>query len=218
MIINANFSGGMSELFVTLTYKENMQDTEKLHNDYKKFTQRLRYKYKNIEMLAVVEPQERGAWHLHCLIKDKKGKQLYIPFEEMDKIWGHGATTTKRLVDCDNVGAYLTAYLTNLKTDYIEGMENCKKINVIELEGKSKAFIKNGRLSKYPAGMNIYRITSGIIKPQTEKMTYKEAKKKVQGTSPNFRQKKVITGKNEEGKDVTFQTIQYEQYNLNRKE
>ena len=42
-LINTNFHVNDSELFLTLTYAENMQDPERLYTDYKKFFMRLRY-------------------------------------------------------------------------------------------------------------------------------------------------------------------------------
>ena len=63
-MINNNFTGKPNELFVTLTYAKNMTDTKRLYTDMNKFIKRLKYKYKessDIDYLAVVEPQGRGA-------------------------------------------------------------------------------------------------------------------------------------------------------------
>ena len=58
----------------------------------------------------------KGAWHIHLLLKAMNVKHLYIPNDEIiAKLWGHGHTKTKRLNDVDNIGAYLSAYLTNLE-------------------------------------------------------------------------------------------------------
>ena len=46
-LINTNFHVNDSELFLTLTYAENMQDPERLYTDYKKFFMRLRYSLEN---------------------------------------------------------------------------------------------------------------------------------------------------------------------------
>lgn len=216
MIINANFEGGESELFITLTYTENMTNRKRLYSDYEAFTKRLRRRYPNLELLAITEPQKRGAWHLHVLAKDTTGARLYIHYDEIRQLWGNGATDTRRLQDCDNVGAYLTAYLTNLDTPYVEGMENSKEFQVVEIEGKKKAFIKGARLHLYPAGMKIYRATKGIIRPTVEKMAYEKAKEKARGSTPSFQQKIEILGL-EDGTERPLQTVQYQQFNTKRK-
>jgi len=215
MIINANFTGGDSELFITLTYAENMTDTQRLYRDYEAFTKRLRRKYPSLELLAITEPQERGAWHLHCLVKDTTGSVLYIHYDEIRELWGHGATDTRRLRDCDNIGAYLTAYLTNLEVPYSEGMENVKDLQIVEVGGKKKAYLKGARLRLYPACMKIYRATKGIIRPKEERMSYATAKAKARGCIPSFQQKIEVLGF-ENGKERLFQTVQYEQYNTKR--
>lgn len=143
MLINANFSGGPNELFITLTYADNVRDLGKVYRDFVVFFKRLKRRYKGykFEYIAVVEPQERGAWHLHVLIKADVGN-LYIPNEDIADMWGQGFTQTKRLEQVDNVGAYLSAYLT-------------------DMDG-----VKGKRLHYYPPFANIYRTSRGIKKPQ----------------------------------------------------
>lgn len=150
MIINANFFGGKNELFVTLTYAENMTDLNRLYDDFRRFMMRIRYRYKesDLEYIAVPEPQQRGAWHLHLLLKAENKEYLYIPNEEVAGLWRMGFTKTERLEKVDNVGAYLSAYLTDL---------------VDEKTGKK---CKGARLYLYPSGMNLYRCSRGIKKPQ----------------------------------------------------
>lgn len=44
-LINNNFCGAPNELFLTLTYKENMTDRERLYRDFDRFLKQLRYRY-----------------------------------------------------------------------------------------------------------------------------------------------------------------------------
>lgn len=92
-LINSNFYGEKNELFVTLTYRENMRNPKKLYNDLKNFIRNLKKYLKNQELLyiLVVEPQGRGAWHAHILIKnlswtDQKN-QWYIPKNKIEELW-----------------------------------------------------------------------------------------------------------------------------------
>ena len=141
-LINTNFHVNDSELFLTLTYAENMQDPERLYTDYKKFFMRLRYSLENRELayIAIAEPQGRGAWHLHVLLKSVDGKHLYIDNRQMQELWGLGWTETKRLKG-DNPGAYFVAYFQNTEEEHP---------GLIADPRKAKKFKKGGRLKFYP--------------------------------------------------------------------
>lgn len=161
-LIRCNFTEGSSnQLFITLTYAENMMDSKKLYDDFKNFYKKLKRKYKEhkFEYIAVAEPQERGAWHFHIMLKSDR--YLYIDNREMEKIWGHGWTTTERLKSND-VGTYYVAYFTNLETE-------CE----MDQEGKkSKKHIKGSRLHYYPKGFNFYRCSRGLKKPEISYSTW----------------------------------------------
>jgi len=210
-LINNNFSGGGNELHVILTYKENMRDTEKLYDDFRKFIQRLRYKYNNIssiDYISVIEPQERGAWHSHLLLRFNDLKSVYIKNKDMANLWGHGFVQVKSLKDVDNIGAYLSAYLSDVELNEENWTQALNK-EVKEVNGKK--YIKGGRLQMYPPGMNIFRKSSGIKYPERKMMKYKEAKKVVGGRDPHYQKSLFI--ENEEFQNI----ITYEQYNMLRK-
>lgn len=128
-------------LFVTLTYAENMTDTKRLYQDYRKFVQRLRYAYpgKIDGYLVAFEPQQRGAWHAHILIISRDAF-LRIPNRDMHRIWGHGFTKVQGVKNIRDIGSYLTAYLTNLK----EG-ERTKKGKRLEMYPRGFHFLRSSR-------------------------------------------------------------------------
>ena len=101
--------------WITLTYAENMTDTDRLYFDFKDFNKRFQYYckingYSKPEYIVMMEPQGRGAWHCHLLyIWDCKAP--YVANKTLRDLWGHGFVKIKKLDNCDNVGAYLTAYL-----------------------------------------------------------------------------------------------------------
>lgn len=203
-LINTNVTDPRFCKFITLTYKENMTDCEKLRHDLQLFMKRFRYYINNLknkkghllgldfEYISVIEPQERGAWHAHIIFVFNK-QIRFIDNSEVARIWSHGFTTTRRIDNVDNVGAYLTAYLadieitdsvTNESIQYIQS--DSSKINIKECfvpcydsvgnpKGKEKKkFIKGGRLHLYPKGFHLYRCSKGIKRPVTEYITYKE--------------------------------------------
>lgn len=227
-LINNNFQGNSNELFVTLTYGGNMTDTKRLYSDLDKFIKRLRYEYKaktSIDYITVVEPHKEGGWHCHLLLRFNDLDYIYIPnkFENKNpvdaplyNIWGHGYVRIQRLEKVDNVGAYLTAYLTDVELKNDEDIkENIERINDEGLKVKQtndgKMYIKGARLKYYPPGMNIYRKSKGIKMPDRQTMKYGKAKKKVaKGALPSYSRVYNVE------KNDFENTIVYEQYNLKR--
>lgn len=156
-IINTNFRGKYgegNETLITLTYHENMQDPQRLYYDLQKFMLKLKYHVGNIKYVTAVEPQGRGAWHAHILC------QQLAPGELVDKkliaqLWNHGIIVdVENLRECDNVGAYLTAYLSNTPED---AQANGHQVG--------KAVKKGNRLHMYPRGMHVYRASRNCEKP-----------------------------------------------------
>lgn len=215
-LINNNFYGQPNELHITLTYKENMTDTKRLYSDFDKFMKKMKYKYKSLtslDYLSVVEPQQRGAWHYHVLMRFNELDKVYIKSSELQAIWGQGFVKIKSLKDIDNIGAYLSAYLTDLEftVDKIDvAVREHLKIVEKDVEGQSKAIIKGGRLHMYPTGLNIFRKSKGIVYPDREEMLFSDIKKIVGSAKPHY-QKKYVIENDDFQNEITFL-----QYNLKK--
>lgn len=164
-LIRHNFTAGSeNQLFVTLTYAENMTDKDRLYKDFEKFFKKLKRRYKGIKFdyILVAEPQERGAWHVHLMLKGNK--PLYIHDAVIRELWGLGITQTERLKS-DDVGTYYVSYFTNLE---LEAKNN---------KTENKRYIKGARLHFYPSGMKLYRTTRGIKKPVEIEKSFDDVKK-----------------------------------------
>lgn len=169
-LIGANFVSNKinrkDQLWITLTYREDVNATDKnspeiVYKDFKRFIRKLREKYNStIEYIAVLEPQASGRWHLHVLMKTMNNSKLYIPNSDIEKLWGKGFTSTKRLKNSDNVSAYVMAYVSNIEID-LKSSDKGKAI--------SKKVIKGGRLSFYPKGIRIYRRSRNLVDPKIQK-------------------------------------------------
>lgn len=210
-LINNNFMGNENELFVTLTYAENMTCAKRLYADFDKFMKRLRYRYKNkstIDYISVVEPQSRGAWHCHVLMRFNELDSIYIANSSLRTLWGHGFVRVNRINNIDNIGAYLTAYLTDI--ELTEETICCLQPGMRIKDVMGKRYIKGGRVHMYPAGMNLYRRSRGIKSPKREKMSYKDAKRVVRATKPHYSKMYSIV-------DNDFENVIIcEQYNFKR--
>ncbi len=163
-LIRTNFTKkSKNQLFITLTYKENMTNEKQLYKDFDAFYKRLKRKLKEhkLEYIAVAEPQERGAWHFHIMLKSANKTNLYIDNKTLEQIWGNGYTDTQRLKS-DDVGSYYVAYFTDLLKEDEKG---------------NKKRVKGSRLNMYPKGFKFYRCSRGIKKPKEIKIQYKELEK-----------------------------------------
>lgn len=182
-IINANVVDPKMAKFITLTYADNMTDEKRLKRDTEFFIRKLKRRFGAIEYITAIEPQERGAWHYHMIVIFPE-KPPFIPNTLISDLWGYGFTSTQKIDDVDNVGAYLTAYLTDVAltpdTTHLT-FEGCE----IRTH-KDKRYIKGGRLQLYPKGMRIFRYSNGVKRPIIENMRYQEIKKEIGSAKPTY--------------------------------
>ena len=214
-LINTNFIGAPNELFITLTYRGDLQtnDTKRVYSDFKKFIMRLKYKYKgitSIDYINVLEPHATGNFHMHVLIRFNELKKVFIPNDELREIWGNGFVTIQSLKNVDNIGAYVSAYLSDIEIP--DSLGNHSDVIEKEVAGEKKKFLKGARLRFYPTGVNIYRASKGIKEAEKEKMSYEKALKKVGARNPNFKYGVELIDKEKEFRN----TLIKEQYNLKR--
>lgn len=210
-IINTNVTDVRRCRWITLTYRENMRDPNKLYIDFKHFNEDLRAVFGNYEYITAAEPQARGAWHLHCILIFPS-EAPFMENKTVRKIWGRGFVNVKSLTSCDNLGAYLTAYLANMDItdkslfDFVDSpVEN-------PFEDLPKKVVKGGRLKFYPKGFHIFRYSRGIQKPKIDYMFYDEAKQLVNGLDPTFTKTKQFRDRKSGFENV----VKYEYYNLLR--
>lgn len=220
-VINANVTDVTKVRWCTLTYAENMTDTKRLYEDFKKFNMRFQWYckqhgYSKPEYIVMMEPQGRGAWHAHLLYIWQDQKAPFIPNEDFRELWGHGFVRIKKLDNVDNVGAYLTAYLGDMEINEVEvtsGMQ-CKVVEVEDEDGKKvkKAFVKGARLNLYPSDFKMLRCSKGVKRPVEEMMYQDEVEKKVLGATKTFTSAVQLTDTENDFNCVIIK----EQYNMVR--
>lgn len=189
-MINANVSDPKNCKWITLTYAENMQDVKKLYNDFKNFKKTLSNKFPFDKYITCSEPQGRGAWHIHLLLIFQD-KAPFMPNEEIRALWKHGFVTVKNVDDVDNIGAYLSAYLSDMPLSDIETLNitanctNTKEAIYFDENGNkvSKKVVKGFRLSMYPPSFHIFRWSRNCTKPTVSRCNADTAEKMVKGQS-----------------------------------
>lgn len=140
-LINANVT--KYSKFVTLTFKENIQDIKVAKNIFKKFVMKLNYQRKkqnksNLKYVYVIEFQKRGAIHFHCVFFNLD----FMKNSELQKLWGQGFTKINIITNIDNVGAYVVKYMDKSLVD--------SRLNGHDLYGRSKGNLKESIIVKRP--------------------------------------------------------------------
>ncbi|MEG0256450.1 rolling circle replication-associated protein [Vagococcus sp.] len=110
-LVDRNFDNQTK--FLTLTFKENIQNIAYANNEFKKFIKRLNYelyhtKKASLKYLATWEKQERGAIHYHIILFDFP----FISTSRLTAIWGHGFVKINK-IDVDSIenrGRYISKY------------------------------------------------------------------------------------------------------------
>lgn len=158
---------------------------------------------------------------LHLLYIYKK-RRPFVPNEKLRELWEHGFVMIRSLESIDNVGAYLTAYLTDIPVEDVSTMYNAnedKKMATNNENGGNtcaktdKKYIKGGRMLFYPANFNLYRCSRGIKRPITQEKLYKEALEKVGNGIETYRKTVELSDTESDFKLV----IHTEYYNKMRK-
>lgn len=107
---------------LTLNYRENVQDIERVRQDWAKFVRKVTAAKPEWPYVAVRERQERGAWHLHVAVKGRQDigllrrcwyevvgdAQGQIDVQGPKRRWGKGGVSwsSKRL------SAYMVKYMS----------------------------------------------------------------------------------------------------------
>ena len=151
-IVDCNFNNRTK--FVTLTFKENIQDITVTNKEFKYFIQRLNYslyhtKIQTLKYIATWEKQKRGAIHYHVIFFDFP----FVAKEKLQDLWTYGFIKINRIdVDSmENRGRYLSKYF---------GKD-------LELkEHKKKAFFKSQNL-KMPIEQKLM-LTDDILQDLTQ--------------------------------------------------
>lgn len=154
-IINANATDRNRLRWVTLTYADNVTDPKRVMDDFESFNRRVRATWGTVEYIATIEPQERGAWHLH-VIYIYPTKAPYMDNAVVRSMWRQGFVNIHSVRNVANLGAYLSLYLSNIPTTNDKSTKRAKK---------------GARLYLYPTGIRIYRCSRGIKRPSYVKMS-----------------------------------------------
>ena len=167
--------------FLTLTFALNITDLNFAYYELDKFIKRLKSRYKTISYISVVEFQKRGAIHFHILCD-----LPYVDLNELAKIWTNGYVKINKIDNIDNVGAYITKYMTKENVD--ERLANRKCYTMSKNLNKPIEYTKQQDIDEVMANLdNIKRKYTSTFKSEyygTIKYTQIVCKKPSAPTNP----------------------------------
>lgn len=114
-LVNMNYDNRTS--FLTLTFKDDIEDIDYANSEFRKFIKRLSYylykKESGLKYLATWEIQTSRAIktgkeviHYHIIMFDVP----YIDYDKLTTIWGNGYVSINRVDDIENKGLYVSKY------------------------------------------------------------------------------------------------------------
>lgn len=154
-------------IFLTLTFKENMQDWDFANTEHTNFIKRLNYlvygeKCSKLAYISVPELQNRGAIHYHLLFFNLP----YIDKFKVEALWGHGDTNISME---DDKGMKLSNYSGESLAKYITKYMT-KQFYSKDKKGEYKFYYDKETWE----GKKIYFASKNLFKPQTFKISTEE--------------------------------------------
>lgn len=128
-LINANigqYGDQFTAKFITLTFAEHITTLKDANADFKKFVQRANYAIygsakSNLKYVAIPEFTKIGRVHYHVIFFNLP----FVKANEFSKIWAKGFIKINKIDQVDNVGAYVTKYMTKENDDpRLEGQKS----------------------------------------------------------------------------------------------
>lgn len=173
-LANTNFVKGRSS-FLTLTFKENITDYDVAFNYWNLFKKKVERAYKlKLQYLGVVEFQERGAIHFHIIL-------FNVPYMEHSKLYDLWTKTCPGGVyiekikdnDCDNVGAYITKYISKDFKDFFDNDYKSKK-RYFKSRGLKEPYIRKFSTKELPRDKKDFE---GMMKILKDKVVFEYTSK-----------------------------------------
>lgn len=103
-LADVNFEAGAC-VFVTLTFRENVQDYDTAVKAFKAFTKRLRRKLEDVQYIATLEIQQRGAYHFHLLLN---AQDVQFGLDNVIPLWQNGLVDIAPVDDIKKLSLYIT--------------------------------------------------------------------------------------------------------------
>ena len=127
--------------FSTFTYSSGDADLERAKRDAWLLKRRLKNRYPPLEYLLVLEPHDKGDWHIHAVLLLPEGVAVSSAGQVINDAWGRGRACTVAVTDANGLADYLSPFSPK----------------------------KKARWKFYPPGVRTYFASAGMPRPTVVK-------------------------------------------------
>lgn len=113
--------------FSTFTYSSEDADLQRAKHDSGLLIRRLKYVYPSLEHMRVLEPHEKGDWHIHAVLLLPEGVTVSSARSAANDAWSHGRTHTEAVTDANGLAYYLSPLSAKKRSRqhfYLPGVRN----------------------------------------------------------------------------------------------
>ncbi|WP_101909249.1 rolling circle replication-associated protein [Marasmitruncus massiliensis] len=96
-------------------------DVKKCNKLFKKFIQKMRYRYRDFQYVAVMAKQNSGNWHYHMICN-----LPYIDYKEFKNVWIYGGFHLKRFQKASDLCRFKNYIIKNMEKDSFEDLHGKK--------------------------------------------------------------------------------------------
>ncbi len=159
-LINSNigvYGDDFTTKFLTLTFADHITEPKEANYEFTKFIKRMNYeifdsKKANLRYVAVIEFTKKGRVHYHVVL-------FNIPFihaNKLEKIWSNGFVKINKINHVDNVGAYVTKYMTKDNEKLVSNKSYFTSRNLFKpIEITDKKRVEN-LANSLPSNLKVY--------------------------------------------------------------
>lgn len=127
--------------FSTFTYSSGDADLERAKRDAGLLARRLKSRFLSLEYLLVLEPHDKGDWHIHAVFLLPEGVAVSSAERAISDAWNSGRVRTVAVTDANGLADYLSPFSPK----------------------------KRARWKFYPPGVRTYFASAGMPRPTVVK-------------------------------------------------
>lgn len=127
--------------FSTFTYSSGDADLKRAKHDAGLLARRLKSRYPPLEYLLVLEPHDKGDWHIHAVFLLPEGVAVSSAEQTISDAWDRGRARTVAVTDANGLADYLSPFSPK----------------------------KRARWKFYPPGVRTYFVSAGMPRPTVVK-------------------------------------------------
>ncbi|WP_418253047.1 rolling circle replication-associated protein [Gordonibacter urolithinfaciens] len=116
-IVRSSCVGELVEraVFSTFTYSSHDADLQRAKQDAPHLAGRLKRKFPTLEYLLVLEPHEKGDWHIHAVLILPENVEVPCAITDIGDVWPYGKVHSEAVTDANGLADYFNPFSAKKK-------------------------------------------------------------------------------------------------------